>query len=145
MRIDTFSDKYTFLSNFSSSPIKLLGEIWPTVEHAYQGAKTLNKLQRQTIRLCSTPGKAKRLGRKVDIRKDWEEIKFETMLEYVRLKFLQNPEFGYLLQHTHNAILIEGNCWHDNIWGNCTCKKCEHIEGKNWLGEILMQVREELK
>jgi hypothetical protein len=39
---------------------------------------------------------------------------------------------------------LEGNNWHDNTWGNCLCDKCKGIEGKNLLGNILMQVREEL-
>lgn len=37
--------------------------------------------------------------------------------------------------------IVEGNYWHDNYWGNCTCDKCKNIEGQNKLGKILMKIR----
>lgn len=68
----------------------------------------------------------------------------EVMLNCIRLKFRQHPKLKKKLLGTGDAVLIEGNTWHDNIWGDCSCPKCWNIEGKNLLGRILMQVREEL-
>ena len=48
------------------------------------------------------------------------------------------------LKATGDATLIEGNHWHDNRWGKCTCDKCQNKEGQNWLGKILMEIRETL-
>ena len=79
------------------------------------------------------------------VRYDWDEIKGEVMLPIVREKFKQNPDLAEKLLATGNAYLIEGNYWHDNYFGICTCKECHHKgEGKNVLGRILMQVRDEL-
>lgn len=143
--ITKFSGKFAFLSNFAHSPIILEdGKTWPTVEHLYQALKTFNKLQREEIRLQSTPGKAKRLGQKVDLRPDWESVKEAEMLECVRLKFRHNLALCQKLIKTGNAELIERNRWHDNTWGDCHCSKCKNIPGKNLLGKLLMQVRNEL-
>jgi predicted NAD-dependent protein-ADP-ribosyltransferase YbiA (DUF1768 family) len=59
-------------------------------------------------------------------------------------KFTQNPELGKLLVETHPATLVEGNWWHDQFWGDCTCKKHADIPGANMLGKRLMRVRERL-
>lgn len=105
--------------------------------------KTLDIKQRKWIAEAPTPGEAKRRGRSVKLRPDWEEVKEEVMLEGLRLKF-RIPEFREGLRATQSAILIEGTTWHDNEWGNCTCEKCKDIPGKNKLGKLLMKVRSEL-
>ena len=142
--INCFNGEYAFLSNFAHSPITFKGKTWLTVEHVFQAAKTLDENKREQIRLALTPGKAKHMGRKVHLRSDWEQIKKEIMLKSIRLKFKQNPELKEKLLRTGDAVLIEGNTWHDNIWGDCCCLKCQKIKGKNVLGEILMKVRDEL-
>ena len=143
--INHFDGEYAYLSNFAHRPIIIKGKTWVTVEHIFQATKTLDEDLREQIRLASTPGKAKQMGRKVHIRSDWEEIKQEVMLKSVRLKFRQNSELKEKLLKTEDAILVEGNTWHDNTWGNCHCQKCQETEGRNLLGKILMQVRRELK
>lgn len=142
--INCFNGEYAFLSNFAHSSITFKGKTWLTVEHVFQAAKTLDENKREQIRLALTPGKAKHMGRKVHLRSDWELIKKEVMLKSIRLKFKQNPELKEKLLRTGDAVLIEGNTWHDNIWGDCCCLKCQKIKGKNVLGEILMKVRDEL-
>lgn len=145
-KITNFRGEYAFLSNFSHSLIVIdKDEIWDTAEHLYQASKTLDKNERNRLYMAVTPGKAKRLGRKVTLRPDWEEIKYDIMLNVVRLKFTQNLKYAYLLYYTQDKKLIEGNTWHDNEWGNCNCLKCQDIVGKNYLGKILMQIRAELK
>ena len=142
--IKFFEGKYAFLSNFYESPFEYEGVVYPTNEHFFQAMKTLDLEERKKIAAAKTPGKAKRLGRKVSLRPDWEEVKVGVMSLGLSLKFAI-PELREALLATGDAELEEGNWWHDNIYGNCKCDRCKEIEGKNMLGLILMKVREELK
>ncbi len=145
-QIIKFSGKFAFLSNFAYSPIVLEdGKIWLTVEHLYQASKTFSKLQREEVRFQLTPGRAKRLGQRVDLRPDWEKVKEAEMLKCIRLKFEHNPALCRELIKTGDTELIKGNHRHDNTWGNCRCSKCKNVPGQNLLGKILMRVREEVK
>jgi len=141
--INEFKGKYRFLSNFSSAPIKVGNREYPTVEHYYQAMKTDSYLEQESIRLCSSPALAKKLGREVKIRKDWEEIKIIVMLRALRLKF-ENPTLREKLLSTGDQLLVEGNWWHDTYWGRCRCRICEG-HGENKLGWLLMKVRKEIK
>ena len=143
--IDEFKDNFEFLSNFYISPLQWDGYSWLTVEHIYQAVKTFDLAERQSIRRASTCKEAKYLGYKVLLRPDWEKVKFNIMYELIRLKFFPGTDLAKKLLATGQEILIEGNYWHDNTWGNCYCKKCKDIEGGNNLGFILMLVRKELK
>lgn len=90
------------------------------------------------------PNLAKRKGRKVKLRPDWEEFKDDIMYGICLQKFVySNKELLRLLHKTGDEEIIEGNYWHDNYWGNCTCDRCKNIEGKNKLGKILMLIRRE--
>lgn len=113
--------------------------MYPSVEHAFHAAKTLNREYKIKIANIPTPSHAKRIGKILDIRSDWEEVKIQIMTEIVHCKFTQNPILKKRLLNTGNAELIEGNTWNDTFWGVCRGK------GENWLGKILMQVREELR
>ena len=123
-------------------PIEYEGIIYPSTEYAYQAAKTLDINKRREIQNCRTPGDAKRTGRNITIRQDWEEIKYIVMLHLVTEKF-KHPLLKSWLNNTGTAELVEFNTWHDQIWGVCTCPKCGGI-GENLLGKILMRVRSEL-
>lgn len=142
--IDCFDGKYAFLSNFYPSAITDGNLIFPTVEHMFQAAKTVNIEEYKKIAAADTPGQAKRLGRKVVLRDDWEEVKDEIMYNALWLKF-SIPDFRKKLLDTGDEKLVEGTTWHDNVWGNCTCERCKNIEGQNKLGKLLMQIREEIK
>jgi hypothetical protein len=137
--IDSFEGEYRFLSNFYFSPLKFGGIIYPTVEHAFQAMKTKNNNERMKISLLKTPGEAKRAGRKVKLREDWEQIKLEAMEYLVRLKFKNYIDLKDRLLATEDAELIEGNWWNDTFWGVCKGR------GKNNLGKILMKIRSEIK
>lgn len=139
MKINKFDGQFAFLSNFF--PCVIIGEdeiVYPSVEHYFQAQKTNDLIQRQKIAEAQTPGIAKRMGRKVVLRSDWEEVKDKVMLFAVRQKF-KDPRFGSLLLATGDAELIEGNYWGDTYWGVDINKG-----GENHLGKILMQVRIEL-
>ena len=140
--IKNFEGEYAFLSNFYFSPMIIDNVVYTTNEHYFQAMKSLNPKERQAIVLAPTPGKAKHLGRKVSLRKDRDDIKEEVMLTGLRHKF-SNPELRKKLLATGNEELIEGTTWHDNYWGICDCETCGG-QGKNRLGKLLMQVREEL-
>jgi N-glycosidase YbiA len=128
-----------FLSNFYPAAVTLDGVTYPTVEHAYQAAKTFDLSDRQRILNCPPPNIAKKIGRKVKARSDWEQVKVEVMTDLVRQKFTDHPELKAQLLATGDATLVEGNWWGDRFWGVC------NGEGQNYLGRILMDVRKELQ
>lgn len=137
--ISRFWKEYSFLSNFFLCHVEYEGVIYPSVEHAYQGAKTLDIEQRKLILKCSTPGKAKRFGRKFILREDWEDVKVSIMKDLLYSKF-SNKELFSLLENTSDAILVEGNDWGDKFWG--VSKNIDgSFYGQNKLGELLMKVR----
>lgn len=131
-------------SNFQPSLIKLRGVVWPTVEHFYQAMKTESLEEQAKIRKMDTPGKAKRAGRKVKMRADWEKIKESIMMEALREKF-KGRDFKQSLLSTGEEEIIEINTWHDNEWGSCVCVKCRNKTGRNKLGKLLMQLRQEIR
>lgn len=139
MIIDKFDNEFAFLSNFYSSPIVYEGIEYPTVEHAFQAAKTFDFDQRKLIAAADTPGRAKRLGRTVSLRSDWEQVKDGIMEELVRLKFQSSTSLCLQLRSTGEKELIEGNWWNDTYWGVC------NGVGRNQLGKTLMKIREEIK
>lgn len=136
MKIDSFQGQYRWLSNFWPANVFLDGRLFPSVENAYQAAKTHPSARGQFLR-C-TPGDAKRLGRKCQVRGDWEQVRLDVMLDLVRQKFCAGSELGSRLTGTGSAELIEGNTWGDTFWGVC------RGVGDNNLGKILMCVRSEI-
>ena len=91
------------------------------------------------------PSVSKKLGRKIALRDDWEDVKTKIMYEICYAKFSQNPNLKNKLLATGDEYLEEGTYWHDNYWGNCYCEKCKDIKGENKLGVILMKIRKDLK
>lgn len=145
MRVNTFTGKYAFLSNFHMCEVEYEGMKYPSVEHAYQAAKTLDLNDRRTISLLPFPVDAKRAGRLVVLREDWDGIKNDVMWKLLLYKFTIHHELGWLLISTENMQLVEVNYWHDNYWGYCTCDMCSTKQHHNVLGKILMQVRTSLR
>lgn len=137
--ISSFRDEYFFLSNFYPVEIKLDGIVYPNAETAFQAQKTLDVEERRKFSMLKNPVQAKRLGRKVKLRDDWEEVKLDIMTEIVSQKFLQHPHLIEMLLQTGDEELIEGNKWGDRFWGVCKGK------GENNLGKILMKIRDAYK
>jgi len=135
--IEEFQGEHRWLSNFWFVDLVFEGMLYPTVEHAYQAAKTFDGDARDRIANLATPGQAKREGAKLRLRDGWELDKRAIMMWIVRAKF-QNAELAKKLRATGDAELIEGNRWNDRYWGVC------RGEGRNELGKILMEVREEI-
>lgn len=136
--INEFRGEYYFLSNFYPCKVEWQGIVYENNESAFQSAKCINLEQRKNF-IGLDPSTAKRKGRRVKLRNDWEEIKDQVMYEIVLNKFLQNEDLKDKLLKTGEEELIEGNIWHDYYWGVFNGR------GKNKLGKILMQVREELR
>jgi ribA/ribD-fused uncharacterized protein len=134
--IRSFSGPHRFLSNFFPSIVTLDGDVYPTVEHAFQAAKVARE-EREPFMDAATPGDAKRLGRRCRMRPDWEAVKDGVMLDLLRSKFV-DPALRAKLSATGDAPLEEGNTWGDRYWGTV------NGVGKNMLGKLLMEVREEL-
>lgn len=137
--ISSFIGVYRFLSNFWPAIVEHEGLTYPSVEHAYQAAKSLDTNERQRIAAIVEPGDAKRAGRALPLRSDWENVKLRVMEDCVRYKFTHHPELREKLLATGDAELIEGNTWGDRFWGVCDG------QGENHLGKILMRVRAELR
>jgi len=142
--INQFKYEYSFLSNFFPCIILQDGYEYSSVEHAFQATKACSLLDRELIRNAKTPKESKYLGHKIQIRRDWDKIKNNIMIELVRKKFMYQPLKSKLI-NTNDEFIEEGNYWHDNHFGNCKCPKCALIVGENVLGNILMQVRLELR
>jgi ribA/ribD-fused uncharacterized protein len=146
--IDSFRGEYNFLSNFHRSQNQILvdGVPFDSVEHGYVIRKVGNvydfcdKVDMPVWRIREmTCGQIKRLGRKVQLREDWEKIKIGVMLSLLLYKF-GDPILREELRKTHGEYLVEGNRWHDNVWGSCRCEKCGD-KGQNLLGQLLMGIR----
>ena len=144
--INDFSEKYFFLSNFYNCYLVYEGVIYCSTEAAFQAAKTHNFEERNRIARLS-PSDAKKAGRKLELRPDWEDVKDRVMYDVCLAKFTQNDSLRLKerLLATGDEELVEGNTWHDNCWGDCHCEKCKNVKGENRLGKILMKIREELK
>lgn len=136
--INEFRGPYYFLSNFYEAPVTWNNITYRNNEAAFQSAKTNDIAVRKTF-AAMDPSTAKREGRRVTLRPDWEEVKYQIMYEICFAKFTQNKELRERLLATRDEYLEEGNTWGDRIWGTV------NGQGNNWLGKILMQVREELK
>lgn len=133
-----------FLSNFYPCPVRYEKIMYPTVEHAYQAAKTEDQAVRLLIYAQPTPARAKLQGKNVRLRKGWDEIKFGIMQELLEQKFSRGSVLANRLIKTDDVLLIEGNWWHDLVWGQCFCPRHNWI-GSNRLGGILMDIRTTLQ
>ena len=137
-QITLFRGDFAFLSNFQKCRVEFEGDIYPTVEHAFQAAKTFDKEERKKILAVASPVIAKRIGRRLKLREDWEDVKCDIMLELLKSKF-SDSELKEKLLATGDAELIEGNNHGDRFWGQV------NGVGMNMLGKLLMDVRKSLQ
>lgn len=137
--ITSFSGEYRFLSNFWKAAVEYEGIVYPSSEHAYQAAKTLDKNIRGAFAEIDSPGEIKALGQTITIRPDWENVKISVMRNIVTAKFEGHPDLMEKLMATKGHDLIEGNTWNDTFWGECPLGN-----GKNELGKILMSIRDDI-
>lgn len=136
MGMMTFRGKYGFLSNMYSVDFEWDGRTYHSSEAAFQSAKSLNPAERDRFTEMSGVT-AKREGKKVSLRADWEDVKEDLMEEILMAKFSQNPDIARQLIDTGDMELVEGNRWHDTYWGVDVFTG----KGENRLGKLLMKVR----
>lgn len=134
-KINEFRGKYFFLSNFYNAPLTYNGVNYLNSEAAFQAQKCIEEKDREQFSNLQ-PADAKSLGRKVQMRSDWNEVRDTIMFEIIKQKFIQNPELKEKLIETGDFFLEEGNTWGDRYWGTV------NGNGQNNLGKILMKVRE---
>jgi ribA/ribD-fused uncharacterized protein len=145
--ITSFSRQYFFLSNFYRRQFRYNGMTFPTSEHAFQWSKAATVDGALQILDAKTPGDAKKLGKLIIKRPDWETIKVDTMKQILQAKFsiwnqdqITQNQLAQKLVETGNAELVEGNNWGDTFWGQCPLGN-----GENMLGKLLMKVRSEIR
>lgn len=131
-QIDSFKGKYYFLSNFYERKVVCFGLAFKNSEAAFQAMKCPERMK-EFCELSASDAKA--LGRRVQLRPDWEEVKESVMYGVCYAKFSQNEDLVQRLIDTGDAELIEGNDWNDTTWGVC------NGVGENKLGKILMSLR----
>lgn len=132
-------------SNFWSCPVTYEGLTYRNSEAAFQAQKTRDE-DKKTKFIGVSGGQAKKLGRDVLLRFDWEAVKFGIMCDIVYQKFSQNDSLKRKLLSTGNEYIMENTSyWHDNTWGCCSCDRCSRKVSTNWLGLALMFTRSKLR
>ena len=139
--IKSFSGSYRFLSNFEECNVYYEGQAYRSVEHAYVAAKTTDLLIRKEIQALPTSGKVKRYGRKLELRRGWDNLKYSIMFDLVEQKFYEEPYKSLLL--ATKGDIFEGNSWGDKYWG-VVWNEDGSYDGLNHLGEIIMNIRHDL-
>jgi len=139
-----FSSKsaaYGWLSNFSEHGFTIEGVRWRSVEHFYQAHKYVGTQIAARIQLAETPMKARKMGQDLSVipRNDWDDVKESIMRMALLAKFDQNRRIREQLLETGDEELIHGSS-SDQYWG-----RTDGGIGENRLGEILMEIRNELE
>ena len=134
-----FRGAFDFLSNFYPARVEVDGICYQNAEAAFQAQKCTDVAERGAFAGLDAV-KAKRKGRQVKLRSDWDAVRLSVMEEVVRAKFLQNPDLAARLAATGTMPLEEGNDFGDTFWG----VDAKTGKGENNLGKILMKIRKEL-
>ena len=129
-----FRGEREYLSNFYEYPMKVNGLVFTCVEAAFQSFKTTDpEIRKQFVGLDGKAAKA--LGRKIQLREDWEQVKIKVMRQLIAAKFSKSLKTKLVAEQ---GDLVETNTWNDTFWGVC------NGQGQNMLGKILMEVRAKL-
>jgi nicotinate (nicotinamide) nucleotide adenylyltransferase len=138
--IDKFKGEFDFLSNRFHWRFKWLGLEFGSAEAAFQASKCTDESERKVFASCSTD-KAALKGKDIIPSTDWEQARLDIMESIIRAKFEQNPILMRRLKGTGNRLLINGNNKQETYWG----VDLYSWQGENYLGQILMKIREGLK
>jgi len=135
------ADAFGCFSNFAPYPIWLDGRHWPTSEHYYQASKFEKIEDQERIRMIESPMVAARRGRDHgwSIRGDWDAVRDEVMRKALQAKFTQHAALRDILLSTGHAEIVEHtkNDRYRADGGDGS--------GRNMLGRLLMEIREELR
>lgn len=132
-QVPAFRGERFYLSNMYEYPMDINGMEFSCVEAAFQSFKTKDlELRKKFVGLNGY--EAKKLGRRIALREDWDQVKVKVMRQLIQCKF--SLELGDKLAKEQGE-LVETNTWGDTFWGVC------NGVGQNWLGKLLMQVRDQ--
>ena len=131
-----FRGSFDFMSNMYNCTIMYNGCKYSCVESAFQAQKCADEVEKKLFNHIDG-FLAKKYGKKVSLRKDWNKVRVPIMEEIVRAKFSQHPDLANKIAKVE-GVIQEDNSWHDTFWGVC------NGEGANNLGKILMKIRDEL-
>ena len=142
------------LSNFAYFPFYHDGHLFYNSEQAfmYEKAKMFDPSMTKKILKEGRPWKVKQLGRQVKNynEKEWNESRYSIMKQIIREKAKCNKDVKQVLLSTKNTILVEASPY-DKIWGIGVDKNNPKVYepskwlGSNLLGEVLMEIRNEIK
>ena len=138
IRFNSYLEEGRFMSNFAATPFELDGRTWPTAEHAYHAHKAVRGEDAKRVWAAKSAVEAKRIGHAIELRPDWDEVKIPATLRVLRAKF-SDPHWRAELLATGDAELVHHASW-DSYWGDGG-----DGSGKNKLGELLMQMRDEFR
>lgn len=152
MKALSYNRNYYFeFSNFYETHFEWNGVMWRNAEQAFQCAKAgvgTDSFSYHAENLRKMRGAdAKKYGREeISMIDNWDEVKYDIMLEIVEEKFRQNSELFYQLSETGNQYIIHDTTpWHDCTWGRCDCPRCQSRMAENAQGNCLMLVRAALR
>lgn len=137
--------QYGVFSNLLRRPISFEGEIFPTAEHAYQAGKARKKEVRDWLMAAPSPSLLAMAAHGLyywDIAPGWSTTKFARMKAVLVAKFTQHDDLKQTLLSTGKSRLVEAatvDSTVNRLWGEV------NGVGKNMLGVLLMEVREELR
>ena len=142
-----FAGDCDFLCNFYLVPITVQTRdfgtgVYPSVEHAFQAQKARGRGDHDYAGTAPTAAEAKARGRRIALRGDWESVRIDAMRRALLSKFTQHRQLSDKLRATAPAFLIEGNTWGDQFWGMTRNPDTDQWEGQNWLGRLLMAIRD---
>jgi ribA/ribD-fused uncharacterized protein len=107
-----FAGERFFLSNFYPRALVFRDREYATAEHAFQAAKCVDAAEAERVRLAATPAAAKAIGRRVQVRRGWNDIRVDVMREVLAAKFA-DPDLRARLVATGADELVAENTWND--------------------------------
>lgn len=141
--IMSFRGKYLFLSNFyEGKAFDYRGYKFTNSEAPFHAEKCWDRVKEFEM---ERPSQSKKLGQKVLMREDWDNVKDEIMYNVCYAKFTQDEELKNKLLATGDRELVEANRWNDKYWGMTYSQRHNMWIGENRLGLVLMRLREDLK
>lgn len=140
MKINSISGEYDFLRNDFECNVLFDGEVYSSVEHAFQAAKVSDLEKRKEIRDASSIKEMRKIGRSVKLPDNWVNDRIEVMKKLLQSKFNDNLALKFQLALTGDSDLVQGGMTNgDRFWG-----VDEFGVGENKLGQLLMEVRQEI-
>jgi len=138
-----YEPEFYVLSNFSAFTVNWGGHRFDTAEAVYHWEKFPSGRRdiRWEILMAPSAHEAYQIAQrhKDQRHKDWDAVKVDIMREILIAKVKQHEYVRRKLIETGDRDLIE-NSWRDDFWG-----WGPNRDGKNVLGKLWMDIREELR